>query len=140
MQQDPLKSGDRVIELASLAVSVAVVAGALSTAVCARLAGRSWLSALGALVFGGLLGYLAGLVTGRIFYRTADGQTAVVRVGRAALPAAQWAGVSTGLVSALASTGLLVWWLAAPLWPALIASACCGLLAGLVLSCLASFT
>src|SRR4051812_29074037 len=88
MQQDQLNPGDRVVELAALAKSAAVVAGALTAAVGAWLAGRPWPTSLGVLVCGGLLGVVIGLVVGRVLYRTADGQTSVVRVGRVALPVA----------------------------------------------------
>ncbi len=123
-----------------MALSAAVVAGALAGPIDAWLAHRSWSVSSVAFVCGGLAGFVVGRVVGRALYRTADGQTAVVRAGRGALPAALRAGLAGGLASAVASTGLGLWLLAAPPLPSLIAAACCGILAGVVLPCLASLT
>jgi hypothetical protein len=138
MQRDPLSPGDRVIELAALALSAAVAAGGMAAAAGAWLAHRSWAVTLGALVCGGLGGLVVGLFIGRVLYRTDDGQTAIVRAGRKVLPAALAAGLAGGMASALASAILSAWLLATPPLPTLIAAACCGVLAALVLSSLAS--
>ncbi|QEH35593.1 hypothetical protein OJF2_41460 [Aquisphaera giovannonii] len=140
MRQYQLSPGDRVLELAALALAAAVVAGALTALTGAWLGHHSWPVSLAALVCGGFAGFVVGRVVGRWLYRAADGQTAVVRVGRGALPAALRAGLAGGLASAVAATGLAIWLLAAPSLPSLVAAACCGSLAGLVLSCLASLT
>ena len=89
-------------------------------------------------VCGDFVGVVVGRVVGRVLYRTADGRTSVVRVGRDALPIALPAGITGGLASALAASSLAVALLAAPAGPAFIAAGCCGFLAGVVLFSLAS--
>jgi hypothetical protein len=138
MQQGQFSPGDRVVELAALAHTAAVVAGALTAVTNTWLGHRPWPVSLLALAGGGFAGFVVGLVVGRLLYRTADGRTAVVRVGRGALPAALRAALAGSLTSATAAAGLAVWLLAAPSLPSLLAAACCGLLTSLVLSCLAS--
>jgi hypothetical protein len=140
MQKDQLSPGDRAVELAALATSAAIVAGALSATAGARLAHRSWPVSFVAPVCGGLVGRVVGRVAGRALYRTRDGRTAIVRAGRAALPSACLAGLVGGLTSALVAAGLAVRLLAAPSRSAYVAAACCGLVVGLVLPCLASLS
>src|SRR5262245_2453771 len=101
MPPQGLNSGDRVVELAGLAISAAVTTGAVASAWILWLIKKSWLISSGALVAGGVFGFLAGQLVGRLLYRT-GGNTTVVKVGSASLSSTIPAGLAGGVVTAIA--------------------------------------
>jgi hypothetical protein len=100
-----LNPGDRVVELASLAISAAVATGAVASAWILWLIKKSWVISAGALIAGGVIGFLVGQLVGRVFYRT-GGNTTVVKVGSAALPSTIPAGLAGGAVKRRPCLGL----------------------------------
>jgi hypothetical protein len=100
MPPQGLNPGDRVVELAALAVSAAVATGAIAAAWILWLIKKSWLISAGALIAGGVVGFLAGQLVGRVLYHH-NGNTVVVKVGSAGLASTIGAGVAGGVVTAL---------------------------------------
>jgi hypothetical protein len=100
MPPQGLNPGDRVVELAGLAVSVAVATGAIASAWILWLIKKSWLISAGALIAGGFVGFLAGQLVGRVLYYH-NGNTVVVKVGSAGLVSTIRAGLAGGVVTAL---------------------------------------
>ena len=94
MPDNPIQTGERVVELAAVVQSVAIFTGAVTGAVTARLAKRSWTVSGAAFFAGALIGFVAGLLAARILYRGADGMTSIVRVGSSSLPATIPAGLA----------------------------------------------
>src|SRR6266850_5767501 len=105
MTPQGLNPGDKVVELAGLAVSAAVATGAIASAWILRLIKKNWLISAGALIAGGVVGFLAGQLVGRVLYHH-NGNTVVVKVGSAGLVSTIRAGLAGGVVTALA-IGLL---------------------------------
>ncbi len=136
-----LNPGDRVVELAGLVVSAAVVTGAISGACLVWRLGKSWLLSGGGLIVGAVIGFGVGQLIARIFYRTGANAT-VVKVGSASLsssiPAGLAGGISTGF--AIAVIALLIFG-ARSQAPVLFGTAIgCGLVLGVLFACLGSLT
>lgn len=141
MPPQDLTPGDRVVELAALAVSAAVVTGAVAGAWTVWLIKRSWLASGGAFFAGAVLGFAAGQLVARVLYRS-GGNTTIVKVGSASLPATIPAGLAGGVTAAIA-VGLLAMLLfgakhqASSLFGVALG---CGVVLGMLFACLGSLT
>lgn len=134
------KPGERVIELAAVSVTAALVAGAAAGACVGWILKQGWMeSALGC-VAGAALGYGLGQLVARHFYRTDDGLTSVIRVGRGSLPATLRAGLMGGILAAVA-IGVLAFLVPGAMpqaLPILGAALACGVVLGAGFACLSS--
>ncbi len=101
MPPQGLNPGDRVVELAALTISTAVATGAVASAWVLWLIKKSRVISAGALIAGGVIGFLVGQLVGRVLYRTVGGTT-VVNAGSGSLPSTIPAGLAGGVVSAIA--------------------------------------
>ena len=101
MPPQGLNPGDRVVELAALATSAAVATGAVASAWILWLIKKSWLVSSGALIAGGVVGFLVGQLVGRVLYHP-NGNTVVVKVGSASLFSTIRAGLTAGVITAIA--------------------------------------
>ena len=139
MPPQGLNPGDRVVELAALATSAAVVTGAVSSAWILWLIKKSWLASAEALIAGAVVGFLVGQLVGRVLYRT-GGNSTVVKVGSASLSSAIPAGLAGGVVTALAVAILAVLIFSAKSQaPSLFGVAIgCGMVLGILFACLSS--
>jgi hypothetical protein len=141
MNQVPqaLNSGDRVIELAALAISAAVATGAVSSAWILWLIKKSWLVSAGSLIAGAVVGFLAGQLVARVLYRT-GGNTTIVKFGSASLsstiPAGLTGGVVTGVVIALFA--ILIFGARSQALSLFGVAIGCGVVVGILLACFSS--
>jgi hypothetical protein len=142
MPPQGLNPGDRVVELAALVVSAAVGTGAVAGALVVWLIKKSWLASGGAFVTGAVLGFAAGKLVALLLYRTADGNTTVVKVGSASLSATIPAGLAGGIATAVA-VGLLALLLFSARNQSLSlfgVAIGCGVVLGILFACLGSLT
>ncbi|MGA2605260.1 MAG: hypothetical protein ABSG14_13620 [Verrucomicrobiia bacterium] len=95
------------MELAGVVASTAVVTGAVVGTWVIWLIKKSWLASAGAFIAGAVFGFLIAQVIARVLYRTANGNTAVVKIGSASLSSTIPAGLAGGVVTAIA-VGLVV--------------------------------
>jgi hypothetical protein len=140
MPPSNLNPGDRVVELAALAVSAAVATGAVAGAWVVWLIKKSWLASAGAFIGGAVIGFAVGQLLVRILYRTADGKMTIVKVGSASLSATIPAGLAGGIATAIA-IGLLASLLFSVRSQALSlfgVAIGCGLVLGILFACLGS--
>jgi hypothetical protein len=140
MSPPGINPGDRVVELAALVQSAALITGAVAASWVIWLIKRSWVMSASAFLTGAALGFVVARVVARILYRGADGQTTVVKAGAGALAAALPAGLAGGL-----STGILVALLALGIFGPkdqaasfFLVSLGCGAVLGVIVACLAS--
>ena len=141
MPPQGLNPGDRVVELAALAVSAAVATGAVSGAWIVWLIKKSWLGSSGALIAGAVIGFGVGQLLSRILYHP-GGSTIVVKVGSASLPSTIRAGLSGGVLTAIA-VGLLALLIFSARSQALSlfgVAIGCGVVLGVLFACLGSLT
>jgi hypothetical protein len=142
MPPQGLNPGDRVVELAALAVSAAVATGAVAGAWMVWLLKKSWVASAGSFIAGAVVGFAAGQLVGRILYRTAEGNTSVVKVGSASLSATIPAGLAGGITTAIA-VGLLALLIFSARSQALSlfgVAIGCGVVLGVLFACLGSLT
>src|SRR2546430_1476384 len=100
MPPQGLNPGDRVVELAGLAISAAVATGAVSSAWILWVIKQSWLISAGSLIASAVVGFFAGQLVARILYQ-AGGNTTVVKVGSASLSSTITAGLIGGVVTGI---------------------------------------
>jgi len=141
MPPSNLNPGDRVVELAGLAVSVAVTTGAIAGAWLLWLIKKSWLVSAGALIAGAIIGFVVGQLIARILYHS-GGNTVVVKVGSASLSSTIRAGLTGGVV-----TGIVIGLLALLIFSAKSQASSlfgvaigCGIVLGILFACLGSLT
>lgn len=142
MPPQGLNPGDTVVELAALAVSTAVATGAVAGAWVVWLIKKSWLASAGSLIAGAAIGFAAGQLVSRLLYRTADGNTTIVKVGSASLSATIPAGLAGGITTAV-TIGLLAILLFSARNQALTlfgTAISCGVVLGILFACLGSLT
>jgi hypothetical protein len=140
MPPEGLNPGERVVELAGLLHSAAIATGALTGAWLLWLIKKNWLASLGALLSGAALGFVVAHVLARLLYRTAEGNTTVVKVGTASLVSTIPAGLLGGVATAVAIALVVVlifsaWNQAVPLFSTAL---CCGAVLGVLFACLGS--
>jgi hypothetical protein len=101
MLAQELKPGDKVVELAAVVRSAACLTGAVAAASLLWLIAGNQLLSAGGLMAGSAAGYIVAQAIARLGYRSATGQTAVVKAGVGAFPAALLAGLAGGLSTAI---------------------------------------
>jgi hypothetical protein len=140
MPPEGLNPGDRVVELAGLLHSAAIATGALTGAWLLWLIKKNWVASLGALVGGAALGFVVAHVLALLLYRTAEGNTTVVKVGSASLASTIPAGLAGGLAAAVAVAFIAVFLFGAKsqAWTLFSISLACGIVIGCLFSCLGS--
>jgi hypothetical protein len=134
-----LNTGDKVVELASVAIAAAVLAGAIAGGWSTWFVKRGWLMSGGAFIAGGVLGFLIGMVVGNALYRDAV-NTVIVKAGSESLRATLPAGLAGGVAGA-ATTTLIVALLSGTLAQATflgVGAIGCGIVAGVLLACMSS--
>jgi hypothetical protein len=140
MSPQELQPGDRVVELAAVAVSAAVFTGALFGAYLGWLVKKAWLVSVEALVTGLVSGWMVGEAIAQLVYLPAGGNTTLVKAGAASLSATIPAGLAGGVAAGIV-TGLLgVWALGARKQsiPLLGFALGCGVILGTLIACLGS--
>jgi hypothetical protein len=139
MTPQGLNPGDRVVELAALANSAAVATGAVASAWILWLVKKSWLMSAGALMAGGVVGFLVGQLVGRVLYHP-GGNTVVVKVGSASLPSTVRAGLAGGIItaSAIALLGILIFSAKSQASSVFGVAIGCGVVLGILFACLGS--
>jgi len=139
MPPQGLNPGDRVIELAGVAISAAVATGAVAGAWILWFIKKSWLVSAGSLIAGAVVGFFAGQLVARVLYR-AGGNTKVVKVGSASLSSTITAGLTGAIV-----TGVVIALLAMLIFSATSQASSlfgvaigCGVVFGILFACLGS--
>jgi len=141
MTTEGLNPGDRVVDLAALAVSAGVITGAVAGAWLVWLIKKSWLISAGAFVAGAVIGFAVGQLMGRILYRSGE-NTTVVKVGSASLSATIPAGIAGGVVTAFSITliAMLIFGARSQTLSLLGVAIACGIVLGVLFACLSSLT
>ena len=141
MPPQGLNPGDRVLELAGLAVSAAVATGAVAAAWIVWLIKKSWLGSAGALIAGAVIGLAVGQLLARILYYP-GGSAIVVKVGRASLPSTIRAGLSGGVLTAIVVglLALLIFSARSQARSLFKVAIDCGVVLGVLFACLGSLT
>ena len=101
MPPSELQPGDKVIELAALARSSAMITGAVLLEVIAWLLKLSVLLCFATLVAGAVVGWFIGMIVGKCLYPVTTGNAVVVKTGGASLPAAFKAALPGALLVSL---------------------------------------
>jgi hypothetical protein len=142
MHPPGLRTGDRIVELAGLASTTAVVTGGVASGWIVWLIIDNWLTAIGAVIPGSVLGYVAARTVGKFLYRTVDGHKWVAKVGRASLPATIRAGLSGSMTAAVGvvAVGLVLFGVSDHLAALIGIAFGCGLVFGVVFACTASLS
>jgi len=140
MATQGLNPGDRVVELAGLLHSAAMATGALTGAWLLWLIKKSWVASLGTLLGGAAVGFVVAHVLARMLYRTAEGNTTVVKVGSASLTSTIPAGLVGGVVTAVAVAlgALLIFGAKNQALPLFSVALGCGVVLGVAFACLGS--
>jgi hypothetical protein len=140
MPPQNLNPGDRVVELAAVVTTAAIVSGAIVSAAVVWIIKKSWLASVGAFFSGAVVGFILAQFVGRLLYKTAGGNTTVVKVGGAGLSATIPAGlagsISTAVVIALIA--LLVFSAKSQALNLFGVAIGCGLILGILFACLSS--
>ncbi len=97
MPNATLNPGDKVVDLAGLLRSCAMVTGALTLPLALWILEQSIVWILAAVVAGGVVGILLGAVLGRAFFPAREGHVFVVKLGPGALPLALKAALNGGV-------------------------------------------
>jgi hypothetical protein len=142
MPPEGLNPGDRVVELAGLLHSAAIATGALAGAWLLWLIKKSWIVSVGALIGGAALGFVVAHVLARLLYRTAEGNTTVVKLGSASLTSTIPAGLAGGVTTAVAVgvLAVLIFGAKDQAWTLFSVSLGCGFVLGVLFACLGSLT
>jgi hypothetical protein len=101
MPPQNLSPGDRVVELAAVVTTAAIVSGAIIGSAVVWIIKKNWLASVGAFFAGALLGFVLAQFIGRLLYKTADGNTTIVKVGSAGLSATIPAGLAGSVTTAV---------------------------------------
>ena len=135
-----INPGDRIVELAAVVRSAALVTGAVSAAWLTWLGKKSLLPASGALLAGAAIGFFLAQLISRLLYQTADGHTTIVRVGGSALPSTIPAGVLGGVSASVVIATLALVLFRSDINMVSVFAVClvCGAVAGVLFACLAS--
>jgi hypothetical protein len=99
MSDPSLVPGDRVVDLAALVRSSALLAGAVAAAISLWLLKQGALRLLTAAVVGGAVGFVLGSILGPAFFPASAGRLRIVKLGPGALPLALKAGLIGGVCS-----------------------------------------
>jgi hypothetical protein len=118
----PLKPGDIVVPLATLATQCGAISGAIAAGIALGRLKSSWSFALLGALGGAALGFCVGWAVGRLLFPAISGNVFVVRAGAAALPLTLRASL---VASVLAGLGLSVgsaFFFGAAVWPSAVLS------------------
>jgi hypothetical protein len=142
MPPQGLNPGDRVVELAALAVTAAVATGMVAGPWTIWLIKKNWLASVGALVASAVIGFAMGQLLAQLLYRTPGGNTTVIKVGSASLSATISAGLSGGIATAVAIALLTTLFFGAKdqAMSLFEVSIGCGVVLGALFACMASLT
>jgi hypothetical protein len=103
MSHATLNPGDKVVDLAGLARSSAMITGAITLPLALWVLEQNVVWIVSAVVAGAVIGFLLGALLGRTFLPTRDGQVLVIKLGPGALASALKASLNGG-----ACTGILI--------------------------------
>lgn len=103
MSHATLHPGDKVVDLAGLVRSSAMVTGAITLPLALWMLEQDVVWIVAAIVAGGIVSFLLGTLLGRLFFPAREGHVFVVKLGPGALPLALKAGLNGGVC-----TGILV--------------------------------
>lgn len=101
MSDPTLLPGDKVVDLAGLLRSSAVQTGAVASAVSLWMLKHGVLWTVGALVLGGVAGFVLGALIGPLLFPARAGDIMVVKLGPGALGLALKAGLIGGLCAGI---------------------------------------
>jgi len=104
MANSGISPGDKVVDLAGLLRSSAMLTGAITAAISLWLLVETLLWTVAASVAGGAGGYALGIVIGRSFYYAPEGHVVVVKLG----PGAMQPALQSGLIGGICSGGLTI--------------------------------
>jgi hypothetical protein len=90
-----------VVALPDLARTAAIIGGSLSAGISLWVMRHRLLTSLGALLLGGLVGFVIGTGVGRLLYPAAEGNVLVVKAGQAALPVTLKAALAGAICSSI---------------------------------------
>ena len=111
MSDAALNPGDKVVDLAGLVRSSAMITGAITLPLALWMLEQDAIWIVVAIVAGGVVGVVLGALLGRVFFPAREGHVFVVKLGPGALPLALKAslngGVCTGILIGLSSPLLL---------------------------------
>jgi hypothetical protein len=140
VEGDGIKPGDRLVELGGLAMTAGAVSGAAASGWIVWRMRDNWLTAIGAVIPGGVLGYVAARIVIEFVYHTADGRTHVARVGKGSLPATIRAGLIGSMTAAvvIAVIGLVLFGASDHVTTLIGIPFGFGILCGVVLGCLSA--
>jgi hypothetical protein len=135
--REDLKPGERVLDLRAVTRSAAIFVGLVVAPIAARMAALSWGYAAGAAFAGMVLGFLVGIIAGKVLFPAPRGQAVVVRWGGSSLPITLKASLCGGGVMAIgiAVAALFLGGITAagpPLIVGVIVAACVGCCAALL--------
>jgi hypothetical protein len=97
MSNTTLNPGDKVVDLAGLVRSSAMVTGALTLPLALWILEQDIVWIVSAVAAGGALGFLLGALLGRLFFSAPGGQVWIVKLGPGALPLALKAALNGGV-------------------------------------------
>lgn len=101
MTNGNLQPGKTVVLLPDLARTAAMIGGSLSAGIVVWVMRHRILTSLGALLPGGLVGFVIGTGVGRLLYPAAEGNVLVVKAGQAALPVTLKAALAGAISSSI---------------------------------------
>jgi hypothetical protein len=138
MDEPVLKSGDKVIALASVVRSVSLLSGGFSAGFVNWMVNYKFIIAAGYAFAGDIVGYLVGYVISRLLFPASKGRVRVIRAGMPSLPLTLKAGIIGAAAASLLNTVLVNMITRSELTFAFIPSVGFSLLIGIVLACLVS--
>lgn len=103
LETPKLNSGDTVVSLGSLSITVAMLCGAINSGLVSWELEKPWWVLVLAVAAGGAMGKLIGRALARMLYSSPPDRVAVVKAGPAALPKT----LVASLLGAIAATALL---------------------------------
>lgn len=101
MSNATLNPGDKVVDLAGLVRSCAMVTGALTLPIALWILDQDIVWIVSSVVVGGALGFLLGALLGLVFFPVREGHVFVVKLGPGALPLAMKAGLNGGVCAGI---------------------------------------
>lgn len=101
MSDATLNPGDKVVDLAGLARSSAMITGAITLPLALWMLEQNVVWIVAAFVAGGVFGFVLGALLGRMFFPAREGHVFVVKLGPGALALALKAGLNGGVCAGI---------------------------------------